>query len=159
MKTKIAVGMLLVFGALARADEAPRPKLRPEAASTKMIVVVDASAKTPRVVIPRSVLKVDKRRSSADSLRTLMAGMGLALAFAGGGMWIVRRRPGSKTVAMLACGVLLSLGMAAWADLAVGPRPHTVASFEKATVMVDDTNVPLEIHLSPADLAKLSKMK
>lgn len=148
MKTQLALLVVLLSAALARADAAFEIR-HPTA---KMSVVVDANAKSPRVVIPRRVVQTDRRRGSADSLRTLMAGAGLALAFAGGGVWVIRQRPGSKTVALLACGALLTLGMVASAEI---PRLTSIASFGKAQVVIDDRDIPMEIMLSPEDLAKL----
>ncbi|MGE3808933.1 MAG: hypothetical protein AB7K24_30075 [Gemmataceae bacterium] len=147
--------LMLLAAPLVRADvPAPRPQ-------GKLVIMVDANTKSPRLVVPKQLLNADRRRGDAGMLHTMMAGLALALAFTGGGIWMVRQRRGGHgtALAIVACLALLSLGTALWADGAVEPRPAPLASFDNTTVFVVERGDAIQLYISPADLAKLTQKK
>jgi hypothetical protein len=153
MKRMMVAGLcgLLLTTSLVRADEAPP---RPQPKPGKFVVFVDGRVKTPQLTVPRQMLN-DQRRGDAGILHTVMAGMALALAFAGGGLWLVRQRQGGNgaALAVLVCLSALSIGTALWADSA-GPPPAR-ATFDGVHVFVVDKGDSVQLTISPADLAKL----
>src|SRR5262245_21006725 len=115
MKRWMMVSALCLLATpLARADVPVDPP-RPPAPNGqgKLVVLVDANARSPRLIVPKQFLAANGKRSDAGSiLPTIMSGLALALAFAGTGIWMVRQRRGggAGALAIVACLALLALG-------------------------------------------------
>jgi hypothetical protein len=109
-----ARGNLRVF----RPSEAP-----PGPHQVKLVLEVDDSVKEPRLQIPRALLRLfpaaqPRRGAGAWHLPTVVAGVALTLAFASGGLWLLRRSPRTAAAALLLA--LFALGGAAlWANAPV----------------------------------------
>ena len=148
--------LLLAATVSASADVAPPDKAKnksPKAAPFTAPMMIDPNSKTgeAKLLIPRSVLEQmragldgDDSRSAAfayfntGGAQTLMAGVFLSLAFAFGGVWLVRSRgqrrlgPAALCVAALAlCGVAAT---AAYAN--AGPPP--VARSLTSKILIQD---------------------
>jgi hypothetical protein len=124
----------------------------------KLVVMVDNNARAPRLIVPKNLIGGDGRRGDAGILPTIMAGLALALAFAGSGIWMVRQRKGGHgaVLALVACLAVLSLGTALVADGGVRPPPTPVVTIEGTTVYVVEKGDAIQLVISPADLAKMS---
>jgi hypothetical protein len=147
--------LLLVTAVSASADVAPPDKLKnksPKVSPTVgMLIQPDPKAGEAKLIIPRSVLEQMRAGLDGDDSRaaalaffntggaqTLMAGIFLSLAFAFGGVWLVRSRaqrrlgPAALCVAALAlCGVAAT---AAYAN--AGPPP--VARSLTSKILIQD---------------------
>jgi hypothetical protein len=122
-----AVPVLVLFGALpaVRADRVPDEPPAPAAQKIKLVVELDANAKQPRLVIPRSLANPPKKAGAGLNVPTIVAGVALTLAMVSAGFWFIRRGPG-RSVAMIVVFVsLFALGVSAvYADVGPGPRPR-----------------------------------
>jgi hypothetical protein len=138
MKRIAAVLVVLgVFSAAAFAD-VPRPDKKPvkqRSIESTLYIKIDKDAKEARLVIPKSQLNelraalddADGDLTSTASLggvtriQTIAAGSFLSLAFAFGGIWLIRtRRPGSESgkviVGVAVAAALFSGSMLVWAN-------------------------------------------
>jgi hypothetical protein len=122
----VPVLVLLGISSPARADKAPPPDPAPAAQKVKLVVVVDANAKEPRLVIPRSLANPPKKADAGLSLPTVVAGVALTLGIVSAGFWFIRRGPGRSIAAGVVVLALFALGVSAlYADVGV-PRPRPV---------------------------------
>lgn len=146
--------LVLLAASWARADEAPPRPMPPKG---KLVVMVDANARTPRLVVPKQMLQADGRRGDAGMLHTVMAGLALALAFTGGGIWMVRQRKGGNSFALglVASLAVLALGASLWADFAVNP-PKQHAALDNVSIVVVERGDAVQLYLNLPDLAKLT---
>lgn len=123
----------------------PKPPSREKPAQEANIVVVaDAAAKTPKLIVPHKIVvrKAELDGQSPDRLaenepgrpwgQTILAGAALALAVSFAGLWMVRRgKTANKGAALLiAAGVCLTGSAIAWANAALPVRPRAPANQE-----------------------------
>jgi hypothetical protein len=130
----------------------PPANLRAGASEVKLVVVIDAKVKQPRLEVPRNLLVAPRlgparpgRIGAIDSTPNVTAGLALALAFTSGGLWLSKR--GRSVAIALAAVALFSLGGAVSADLVKpkGPRelpavvlPAEVKMSGKLTLQIVD---------------------
>ncbi len=122
-----AVPVLFLFGSLpaVRADRVPDEPPAPAAQKVKLVVEVDANAKQPRLVIPRSLANPPKKAGANLTVPTIVAGVALTLAMVSAGFWFIRRGPGRSVAAAVVVVSLFALGVSAvYADLGPGPGPR-----------------------------------
>jgi hypothetical protein len=175
---KKLIGVLTVLSVLAaartsaRANEAAPPPDKPSPpAAVPLVIVLDDSAKQPRLEIPRKVLS--SLKASADGqegdgrrvealpvLHTIVAGVALSLAFTLGGLWLVRSRrrfTGTGAALLLAALTLTVAGGVLWANVPAPPPPRPadpgIPLADKATVQVVDQGDAIRLVASPKQLA------
>lgn len=152
MRTILAAALvafsLSLIPTSARADLAPPV---PQVKEVKFVVEVDEKAKAPKVVVPQNLTTVRVRPggirppkdgkeelsylefesndetpsdSSLNRTHVMVAGIALALSFALGGLWLVRRQGQVATrglVLLLAVSVTLATTSIVWANAAPIP--------------------------------------
>jgi hypothetical protein len=143
-----AVPILFLFGTLpaVRADKAvpERPDDPPAAQKVKLTVEVDANAKQPRLVIPRSLANPPKKADAGLGIPTIVAGVALTLAVVSAGFWFIRRGPGRSVAAAVLVVALFALGVSAlYADIGPGPRPKPPIPPAVTTIKLP-ADVPLQ---------------
>src|SRR5437763_1574842 len=118
---------LLLLTTAARADVGPRPRPPGNERAVPFVIEVDDNARQARLQVPSKFLgafragaekgarEEEARLGGPTRLHTIVAGVGLSLALAFGGFWLVRRgQPGSRALALLAgSALLLGIGAAA----------------------------------------------
>jgi hypothetical protein len=127
-----ALPVLFLLGMLAavRGNEAPPRDPAPAAQKAKLVVEVDAKAKEPRLIIPRSLANPPKKTSSLG-VPTIVAGVALTLAIVSAGFWFIRRGPGRSIAAAVVVVALFALGVSAlYADIAVDPKPRPATAIK-----------------------------
>ncbi len=153
---------------------APRPPVQrttapPQLPSCPFVLEMDDQTDQLRLVVPRNLLKdlkvaegpmVEPPDTLAESHSTILSGVFLTLAFASGGLWIVRRGvPGVRTVLIGAGLLLLFGGTLAWADIPPfgGPRRNDIAAMVRAQQLERLSRLPqitVEV-IEQADVIKL----
>jgi hypothetical protein len=121
-----ALPVLFLVGSLAavRGNEAPPRDPAPVAQKAKLVVEVDAKAKEPRLIIPRSLANPPKKASSLN-VPTVVAGVALTLAMVSAGFWFIRRGPGRSVAAAVVVFSLFALGVSAlYAENPEEPKPR-----------------------------------
>jgi hypothetical protein len=120
-----AVPALLLFGTIPAVHGNEAPPKPPEAAvKAKLVVEVDANAKEPRLIIPRSLANPPKKANAGLGLPTIVAGVALTLGIVSAGFWFIRRGAGRSVAAGVVFVALFALGASAvYADLRPGPDP------------------------------------
>ncbi len=108
---------------------------RPAPVKVKLVVKVDEKAKLPVLQVPINLAlgrqanagvgqgpEADPESGRRFGLSTVVAGLALTLAFASGGLWLVRSGSGRKMAIFVVAGLFVA-GAAAFADL----TPHPAA--------------------------------
>jgi hypothetical protein len=129
----VALPVLFLVGTLAavRGNEAP-PREVPAAQKAKLVVEVDAKAKEPRLIIPRSLANPPKKADAGFNVPTIVAGVALTLAIVSAGFWFIRRGPGRSVAAAVLIVALFALGVSAlYADIPVKPKPEAATTAVK----------------------------
>ena len=132
---------------------------RPLPVKVKLVVVVSEKYKLPVLQVPVNLALGQQARPGVGQapdadpepgrrfgLTTIVAGLALTLAFASGGLWLVRR--GShRTLAILVVAGLFAAGTAVvWADLA--PRPGGVRPRPPVKPAVVPLKLPAGVELT-----------
>jgi len=107
---------------------------RPAPIKVKLVVKVDEKAKLPVLQVPLNLALGQQPGGAGQALPprgadaglrlgvpTVVAGLALTLAFASGGLWLVRRGSGRYLAILLVLSLFAAGTAAVWADL--GPRP------------------------------------
>jgi hypothetical protein len=147
--TWMAAFLGLVATSQLRADIPVNPRPKPPsrekpAQEANIIVVADASAQAPKLIVPQ---KIVVRKAELDGQRpgrladnepsrpwgqTILAGTALTLAVSFAGLWMVRRgqTAGKRTALLIAAGVFLTGSAIVWANAALPVRPKPTANQE-----------------------------
>lgn len=152
----LASSLLLLLTAGLQADVPVRNK----AGTAELEIVLNEKIQVPRLLVPSKL--VGQRRGDAGTpLKTIMAGLGLALAFGAGGLWMARTRSGATGLAMIVTAlVLFGASAVAFADKAPSrpvraPVANVANMFDKVEVLI----VPgdkVRLIVNKAQLAKLA---
>jgi hypothetical protein len=143
--------------------ELPAPA-QAEPTRLKLEIVCDPQAQTAHLEIPRSLLKeakaaVETEVAPQPAYSMVGAGVGLALAFGCGGLWLVRRRPGLVRGLIGLAGLTLVLGGGSallWARIPPPPPPLR-STDNPVTVQFMDAGNTIKLTVHPALLEGKSK--
>lgn len=155
--------MTIVLGALATpalANKAPPqfdPPASPKPPAPRLVIERVDNIKEATLVIPRKYLPAQKNADAAEKAdaglsptRTVVAGIALALAIGFGGMQLIRRRGGMKTLAavlLLGGGALALAVTQAQADIPPFPRPKPPPEPQPAPVVPLPIGVPVVVQI------------
>jgi hypothetical protein len=121
-------------------DTAPPPKGAQEA---KLVVVVDQTARKPRLQISQALLQqqgaTPDPKPGRVSLPVVVAGLALSLGIVSGGFWLMRSRNGRRLAAFFLVASLLTFGATVlWADIAPRPRPERPLTLPAGVQLTED---------------------
>ena len=131
---------------------------RPTPIKVKLVVRVDEKSKLPVLQVPLNLAMGQQAGpgvqtpppAGADAgprlgIPTIVAGLALTLAFASGGLWLVRRGSG-RALAILLVLSLFAAGAAVWANGA--PRPFPRPPAPQPRPVLPELKLPAGIELS-----------
>jgi hypothetical protein len=129
----------------------PAPVLKAGVNDVKLVIEIDNSVKTPRLVIPTALLLdfaggAAPKKSAGLDVPTIVAGMALALSFTCGGLWLVRRGQARRAALVVGLASLVAFAGSVSADLLPKGPPKPVPVRLPASVRLPER---LEMELVP----------
>ncbi len=153
MKTTFALCALLLAATTVLANRAPVPVPR-EKPAPEFVLQIDENAREATLYVPRALARGEapgtpRRGAWLDSAPTVVVALCLTLAFASGGVWLMRKgQPGVRRtlLGILLAVVLLGAGSATlWADLVPFPRPGQPRPLDVTRYPGYVTNMPVKV--------------